>query len=68
MTLEQFRAKCYEILEKKGHEEINGVLYYPESAIMDLVEFIRNEKITIEETALDNKLSDLTALIKNLTK
>jgi len=40
MTLLEFRTKAYELLTANGHEEINGEIYFPESSIMDMLEWM----------------------------
>ncbi len=53
MDIKEFRAKCYELLEKKGSKEISGRLYYPEDAILDLMEwwydYAHTNKLTIDD-------------------
>lgn len=64
MTQQEFRTQCYAILEKRGHIERNGELYYPESSIMDLIEFLRENKITFEMDQLEGVTEKLMTRIK----
>ena len=60
MTQQEFVAKIYELLEAKGHVEINGELYYPESAIMSAFEWIKEHSGKIIEVDTSKILADLT--------
>lgn len=40
MTLQEFRTKAYEILTQNGFEEINGQLFYPESSVITMLEWM----------------------------
>lgn len=40
MTLNEFRTKAYKLLTANGHEEIDGEIYFPESSIMDMLEWM----------------------------
>jgi hypothetical protein len=40
MTLHEFRTKAYEILTHNGFEEINSKIYYPESSVLSMLEWM----------------------------
>ncbi len=66
MTLAYFRSECYRILEKRGHKEINGELFYPESSIMDLMEFIKEHPQHFEESNLQEAKDKLVGTISQV--
>jgi hypothetical protein len=50
MTLLEFRTKAYEVLTKKGFEEINGQMYYPESSVIAMLEWMFENSILLSQT------------------
>jgi len=43
LTLEEFRTKADQLLTKRGYVESGGHIYYPENAMMDMLEFMYDE-------------------------
>ena len=58
MDISEFRAKCYEILEKYGHNEIDGTLYYPEPAIIELLEWFHEQAYDISPEKIEGMICD----------
>ena len=65
MTEKDYRAKLYELLEKRGHKEINGTLYYPEQSIMDTLEWVKENREQIIEVDLEKILKKFLIDIPN---
>lgn len=40
MELKEFRATAYKLLTEKGYIEKDGEMYYPESAVMEMLEWM----------------------------
>jgi len=53
MELQEFRAKAYEILTVNGYKEIDGKMYYPESSVMDMLEWMAQQIDTLPSANSD---------------
>jgi hypothetical protein len=60
LDINQFRAKVYQELTKHGMTEIAGVMYFPEPAIMDALEFIYHEVRNIPIDSFEMKIVEAT--------
>jgi pimeloyl-CoA synthetase len=56
LDLQQYRAEIYRILSAKGMIEHNGEIHFPESAVMDAVEFIYLEIKNIPVENIESKI------------
>jgi hypothetical protein len=56
ITINQFRAKVYEILSRDGWIERKGVMFYPEGAVLDCLEMFFDEFSNIPDEEFDVKL------------
>lgn len=61
MDLQEFRAKAYEILTKTGFKEIDGVMYYPETAVIEMLEWMVENSNSLPESDADitNKIMSI---------
>jgi len=64
MTKPEFVAKAYEILSKKGFKEINGEMYFPESAILDMLEWMHENANTTPD--FEKGLERLTNVLNTI--
>jgi len=58
MELNEFRAKVYEILESHGSKEIDGTLYYPEPAIIELLEWFHEQAYDVSPDKIEGMITD----------
>jgi hypothetical protein len=58
MELNEFRAKVYEMLEKHGSKTIDGTLYYPEPAIIELLEWFHEQAYEISPEKIEGMICD----------
>ncbi|HJV19293.1 MAG TPA: hypothetical protein VJ552_05385 [Sediminibacterium sp.] len=56
MDLQEFRAKAYEILTKTGFKEIDGVIHYPETAVIEMLEWMQENANALP--ASDDEITD----------
>jgi|LakMenEpi03Aug12_release.lakeMendotaPanAssembly.Ray.scaffolds.fasta_scaffold161971_5 hypothetical protein len=56
MDLQQYRAKVYEILSAKGFIESGGEIHYPESAVMDALEYLYDQVKNIPVEHFETKI------------
>lgn len=59
MELNEFRAKVFELLEKHGHIEQNGELYYPQSAIIEMMEWFYEESGIVTEAQANQLIAEM---------
>lgn len=58
MELNEFRAKVYEILESHGSTTIDGTLYYPEPAIIELLEWFHEQAYDVSPEKIEGMICD----------
>ena len=66
MTKAEFTAKAYEILSANGYEVINEKIYFPESSVLDMLEWMHENANTVVD--VDKALSRVLIAIEKIVK
>ena len=66
MTKDEFIATAYEQLTKQGYKEIDGIIYFPEPAVMDMFQYMHDHAATIPE--IEKSLSRIKNILHGFLK